>query len=186
MYGMKKKKTRTPQQQIRRGKTALALLGVMLVVYLASLAMIRCSSETVRDEVEEAMDMKLDSLLRASEYEDAEVTSRKAYKLTSITPPTNAEDTLFILKSSMEVGVIEESETEATAARIAELEERIREYNNDAGNRMTYYSRRINFSDAEGDEYTCIQTMDTNLRSSILKHIVRLDEMGPIVEPNNL
>lgn len=170
------KKKRTPEQQIRRGKFALSMLFVMSIVCILGGLVNKCDTEKVLS-VADIMDTKLDSLLLENNYQGYEIIKKEQVSLCSYIPSCSEEDSLMILTFKLSLDNITENEKVTINEQIKRLKVTIDEYKKDKRNMLIYHNRRIRFKDRDGKIFTCIQTMDTNLISTKLKHVICLEEI---------
>ena len=172
-----KKTKRTPEQQVKRGKRALAILTAMAAVCLLAFAARKCEEPEAMDHVTLAMDEMLDSLMNEEIFIVTRITDKEDYRTCRITPPCPEEDSLHVLKLKIQFSETDEETARQANRRITDLEEHIKRYYDDKTNELVYYNRRIRFETEGGHEYTCIQTIDTTLLESRLKHIICLDNI---------
>lgn len=171
-----KKKKRTPEQQVKRGKRALAILAAMGVVCLISMLVQKCEGEQAND-VSTVMDAHLDSLMTLNAHPNYKIISKTPHSLCRYVPRCLQEDTLDGLELKIRLSGISCQEIIEAEEKIIKLKDYINAYRNDENNLLVYYNRRLKFIGNDGRSYTCIQTIDTNLVETRFKHLVCLDEI---------
>lgn len=171
-----KRKERTNEEKVARGKAVLALLLGMSLIILAGSIVNRCGRSQTVASPDEVMDRCLPSLLKARDYTDATVLEKGNSHKRSYVPICEAEDSLMILEFRLAIGDVPKSEVDSAMARIESLKETVKAYKEDPDNIVVNHNRRIKFL-YDGKTYSCIQVIDTNLVESHLKHIICLDDI---------
>ena len=171
-----KRKQRTNEEKVTRGKAVLALLLGMSLIILAGSIVNRCENGQTVASPDEVMDRCLPSLLKARDYTNATVLEKGNSHMRSYVPICEAEDSLMILEFRLAIGDVPKSEIDSAMTRLESLKETVKAYKEDPNNIVVNHNRRVKFL-CDGKTYSCIQVIDTNLVESHLKHIVCLDDI---------
>lgn len=180
----KKKKERTDQQKVRRGKFAIIfiVIAILVVIFIPT----KKKGDAELDPMEKVrleMDSVLDSLLDDITDSAYEVYYKGDIEEVPIIPEIPEEEELTTV--NMQIKMLENKnipaknrteELELAMGQKAYLEKRIQDFKESAASKIAYDSRRIRFRTADGCEYTCFQQrfMDRNR----LKHLQEITKAG--------
>jgi hypothetical protein len=168
---MRRKKDIPPELKVARAKRILLIFALMGIVCVTAAIMKQCEGTEQAPPIEQLMNDKLDSLLVADGFSEAVVTDYGDIVYRRYIPHFKEEDELAGLETLVEFGELKGKALSDTLQRIEDLKVYIKNYKEDKNNETAYYNRRIRFT-SNGDEYTCIQIIDTTLNSTRLKHVM--------------
>lgn len=161
--------------KITRGKHLLTILGIMGVIIVIASTIGNRKSDEKPATIESVMNSKLDSLFIVNGLPDVKLLEVNDVIYRKYIPRCNEEDELERLNIQLQIDSLNGKELNKKLHRIIELKTYIKSYHEDKNNEIAYYNRRIHFEN-NGKEFTCIQTIDTCLHASSLKHIIQIDK----------
>ena len=180
----KKKKERTDEQKVRRGRFAIIFIAVAVLAVI--LIRTKKKGEANLDPSEKIcieMDTVLDSLLCSITDKTYEVYYKGDIEEVPIIPEIPEEEELATV--NMQIKMLEnknipaknrEEELEFAQNQKAYLEKRIEDFKESAASQIAYDSRRIRFRTADGCEYTCFQ--QHFMGRNRLKHLQEITKAG--------